>query len=84
MSGGTLAYVYIPSTGEPGYQSFNRYYFAQQDKQGAVVDERYNSGGSAADYIVDVLERRFDGYFNNVAGDREPFTSPAAAFGDRR
>jgi tricorn protease len=78
LSGGTLAYVYIPSTGQPGYDSFNRYYFSQQDKQGAVVDERYNSGGSAADYIVDVLERRFDGYFNNVAGDRVPFTSPAA------
>ena len=78
LSGGKLAYVYIPSTGQPGYASFNRYYFAQQDKLGAVIDERYNSGGSAADYIIDVLQRNFDGYFNNVAGDRYPFTSPAA------
>jgi tricorn protease len=78
LSNGQLAYVYIPNTSQPGYQSFNRYYFAQQDKKGAVVDERYNSGGSAADYIVDVLQRDFDGYFNNVAGDRVPFTSPAA------
>jgi tricorn protease len=78
LSNGQLAYVYIPSTGQPGYDSFNRYYFAQQDKKGAVIDERFNSGGSAADYIVDVLGRDFDGYFNNVAGDRYPFTSPAA------
>lgn len=78
MSNGTLAYVYLPNTGQPGYTSFNRYYFAQQDKQGVVVDERFNGGGSAADYIIDVLERTFDGYFNNVAGDRYPFTSPGA------
>jgi len=78
LSDGQLAYVYLPNTGQPGYQSFNRYYFAQQDKKGAIIDERYNGGGSAADYIVDVLQRDFDGYFNNVAGDRYPFTSPAA------
>jgi tricorn protease len=78
MSNGQLAYVYVPNTGQPGYTSFNRYYFAQQDKKGAIIDERFNGGGSAADYIIDVLQRDFDGYFNNVAGDRVPFTSPAA------
>ena len=78
MSNGQLAYVYVPNTGQGGYESFNRYYFAQQDKKGAVIDERYNGGGSAADYIIDVLQRDFDGYFNNVAGTRVPFTSPSA------
>jgi len=78
LSGGQFAYVYLPNTGQPGYASFNRYYFSQQDKKGAIVDERFNGGGSAADYIVDVLQRDFDGYFNNVAGDRFPFTSPSA------
>jgi len=78
LSQGQLAYVYLPNTGQPGYTSFNRYYFAQQDRKGAIIDERYNGGGQAADYIIDVLQRDFDGYFNNVAGDRTPFTSPAA------
>ncbi len=78
LSNGQLAYVYVPNTGQGGYESFNRYYFAQQDKKGAVIDERFNGGGSAADYIIDVLQRDFDGYFNNVAGDRMPFTSPSA------
>jgi tricorn protease len=78
LSGGQLAYVYLPNTGQPGYTSFNRYYFAQQDKKGAIIDERFNGGGSAADYIIDVLQRDFDGYFNNVAGERYPFTSPSA------
>ena len=78
LSKGKLAYVYIPNTGQPGYTSFNRYYFAQQHKQGAVIDERFNGGGSAADYIIDILQRDFDGYFNNREGDHVPFTSPAA------
>jgi tricorn protease len=78
LSDGQLAYVYLPNTGQPGYTSFNRYYFSQQDKKGVVVDERFNGGGSAADYIIDVLQRDFDGYFNNVAGERYPFTSPSA------
>jgi tricorn protease len=78
LSAGRLAYVYVPNTGQPGYTSFNRYYFAQQDKKGAVIDERFNGGGSAADYIVDILGRDYDGYFNNPAGGRVPFTSPAS------
>lgn len=77
LSGGKLAYVYLPNTGQPGYTSFNRYYFAQQDRLGVVVDERYNGGGSAADYIVDLLGRDYDGYFNNPVGERYPYTSPA-------
>jgi tricorn protease len=78
LSHGKLAYVHLPNTGQGGYEAFNRYYFAQQDREGAVVDERYNGGGSAADYIIDALQRTFDGYFNNAVGDRRPFTSPAA------
>jgi tricorn protease len=78
MSGGRLAYVYLPNTGQGGYTYFNRMYFAQQDKQGAVIDERNNGGGSAADYIVEVLDRELTGYFNSRAGDRKPFTQPMA------
>jgi tricorn protease len=78
LSGGKLAYVWLPNTGQPGYTNFNRYYFAQQDKQGAVIDERYNGGGSAADYIIEFMMRQPHGYFNNPVADRKPFTSPAA------
>jgi tricorn protease len=78
LSHGELAYVHLPNTAQGGYTNFNRYYFAQQDRKGAIIDERYNSGGSAADYIIDVLQRKFDGYFNNPVGKRYPFTSPAA------
>ena len=57
LSNGRLAYVYIPDTSVNGYTNFNRYYFPQSDKQGAVIDERFNGGGWIADYIVDWLKR---------------------------
>jgi tricorn protease len=63
MSGGRLAYVYLPDTAGGGYSNFNRYYFAQLDKEGAVIDERFNSGGQAADYIVDFLRKRVLSYW---------------------
>jgi tricorn protease len=57
LSGGKLAYVYLPDTAMGGFTNFNRYYFAQNSKQGAVIDERFNGGGAIADYIVDWLKR---------------------------
>lgn len=84
LSNGQLAYVWLPNTGQGGYNNFNRYYFAQKNKKGAIIDERYNSGGSIADYIVDLLSRDLMGYFNNPIGDKQPFTAPnAGIFGPK-
>ena len=57
MSGGRVAYVYLPNTAGGGFTNFNRYYFSQTDKQAAVIDERFNTGGDIADYIIDNLRR---------------------------
>lgn len=76
LSNGRLAYVWLPNTAGPGYTYFTRYYYAQQDKEGAIIDERYNHGGQIADYIVNELERKLMGYF--VQRDGQPATSPTA------
>lgn len=76
LSNGRLAYVWLPNTAGPGYTYFTRYYFAQQDKEGAIIDERYNHGGQVADYIVNELDRKLMGYF--VQRDGQPSTSPIA------
>lgn len=74
LSGGRLAYVWLPNTAGPGYTAFNRYYYAQQHKEGAIIDERYNQGGMVADYIVTELDRTLMGYF--AQRDGKPSTSP--------
>jgi tricorn protease len=76
LSGGRLAYVWLPNTAGPGYTYFTRYFYAQQNKDGAIIDERYNHGGQVADYIVNELDRKLMGYF--VQRDGQPATSPMA------
>jgi tricorn protease len=63
LSGGKLAYVWLPDTAQGGYSNFNRWYFAQLDKEGAVIDERFNSGGKTADWIVDHLRKQVVSYW---------------------
>ena len=76
LSGGKLAYVHVPDTATGGWINFNRYYFSQVGKEGAIIDERYNHGGEIADYIIDMLERPL----RNCAISREgeKFCSPLA------
>ena len=56
-TGGRVAYVHVPNTAGAGYTSFNRYYFSQVGKEGAIIDERFNEGGQLADYIIEYLKR---------------------------
>jgi len=67
-SNGKLAYVYMPDTGEGGYESFVRYYYAQSGKEGVIIDERFNGGGQAADYVIDVLRREPMNYWRTRYG----------------
>jgi tricorn protease len=69
LSGGRVAYVYLPDTANGGYTNFNRYYFAQVGKEGAVIDERFNGGGLIADYIIDYMRRPLMGYFTQREGE---------------
>ncbi len=83
LSGGRLAYVWLPNTGGGGYTSFNRYFFAQQDKQGAVIDERYNHGGFADDYMVDHLSRHLRSALTNDAEGGKPIPLPQGVLGPK-
>ena len=77
-SNGRLAYIWVPDTAEDGFNSFNRYYYPQANKPGLIIDERFNHGGFIADYIINVLRRELNGFFNNPFAPEQPVTSPAA------
>jgi tricorn protease len=77
LSRGSVAYVYLPDTGFGGFTSFNRYFFSQIDRQAVVIDERFNDGGSAADYVIDYLRRSLQNYWLTREG--RDFTTPLGA-----
>jgi tricorn protease len=81
LSKGRLAYVYLPDTANGGYTAFNRYYFAQIDRQGVVLDERWNGGGLLADYVIDFLRRTLMNYY--VTREGSTIAMPAAIFGPK-
>ncbi len=54
---GRVAYAYVPNTSTLGHTYFKRYFYPQADREAIIVDERFNGGGSVADYYIDLLRR---------------------------
>ena len=77
LSGGRVGYVFIPDTGAGGFTSFNRYYFSQVGKDAVVLDERFNHGGSIADYVINILS--LVPQMGNAAREGEDVVEPAQA-----
>jgi tricorn protease len=71
MTGGRVAYVYLPDTAFGGLTNFTRYFFAQVDKKAVIVDERFNGGGALATDIVEVLGRKLMSSIATRDGDDE-------------
>jgi tricorn protease len=76
-TGGRVAYVYVPNTAEPGHLYFKRYFYPQAHKEAVIVDERFNGGGSFADYYIDILRRPFIAMWATRYG--EDLKTPAAS-----
>ena len=72
-----MAYVYVPNTADLGHAYFKRYFFPQADREGIIVDERFNGGGSVADYYIDILRRPVVSYWAMRHG--APIRTPGAA-----
>jgi tricorn protease len=82
MTGGRVGYVYLPDTGNLGFIAFNRYFYSQIDKDGLVIDERFNDGGHAANSIIDTLAQPLLNYWAPREGP--DYTTPfGAVFGPK-
>jgi tricorn protease len=68
LTGGRVAYVHLPDTFVDGFTRFNRYFYAQVDKEAAVIDGRYNGGGFMPDYFVEQLRRQLLNYASTRDG----------------
>jgi tricorn protease len=62
QSKGKLGYLHIPNMGTEGLREFHRYFLAEVDYDGLVVDVRNNGGGSVSGLLLQKLARKRIGY----------------------
>jgi tricorn protease len=58
LSGGKLAYIYLSDMSALGMQQFVRQFYNQYDKQGLIVDDRFNGGGFIDEIVLERLRER--------------------------
>lgn len=57
-TGGRVGYMHVPDTAFRGIVEFSRAFYAQNGKDGLIVDGRYNSGGFIPSGMVEMLARK--------------------------
>lgn len=58
LSGGRLGYLHLPDMGEDGIREFIKQYYGQLDREGLVIDDRYNGGGNVSQMVLNRLQRQ--------------------------
>jgi tricorn protease len=76
-TGGRVAYVHVPSTGQDGIVEFYKMFYPQVEKEAIIVDERFNSGGFIPDFFIEKLSRTALSYW--TPRNQGDFRSPGAA-----
>ena len=77
LSGGRLGYVALSDFSDEGSKEFVRQFYPQLDKQGLIIDVRWNSGGFTSQAVLDVLRRVREGVFVNREGALSPLPTAA-------
>jgi tricorn protease len=70
---GRVGYVHVPDMGSDGYAEFHRYYLAEYDHEGLIVDVRWNGGGSVSGLLLEKLARPRLGYAFQRWGTPSPY-----------
>jgi len=58
LSKGRLGYIHIPDMSAPGFSEFHRHFVRDYDRDGLVVDFRYNGGGHVSPLLIEKLARK--------------------------
>ena len=59
---GRVGYVHVPDMGPWGFAEFHRGYLSEFDRDGLIVDVRYNRGGHVSALLLEKLARKRVGY----------------------
>ncbi len=72
-TGGRVGYVHVPNMGPWGYAEFHRYFLVESQRDGLIVDVRFNGGGHVSQLILEKLARRRIGYDLPRWSEPEPY-----------
>ncbi|MEO7040541.1 MAG: PDZ domain-containing protein [Candidatus Elarobacter sp.] len=71
---GRVGYVHVPDMGPWGFAEFHRGYLSEFDRDGLIVDVRFNRGGHVSALLLEKLARKRVGY--DVSRWAPPFPYP--------
>jgi tricorn protease len=74
---GRAGYLHLPDMGPAGFAEFHRAFLAEVDRDGLVIDVRFNRGGNVSHLLLEKLLRKRIGY--RVTRWTEPFAIPRDA-----
>jgi tricorn protease len=81
-TGGRIGYMHVPNTSIEGVIMFDKYLTAQAGKDGIIVDERFNGGGSIPDFYTEKLQRQLLALVAPRDGKDQPWP-PVAIYGPK-
>jgi tricorn protease len=81
-TGGRIGYMHVPDTTIPGIIAFDKQFTAQLDKDGIIVDERFNAGGQIPDFYTEKLKRPLLAVVQSREGKDTPYP-PVAVYGPK-
>ncbi len=61
-TGGRIGYLHIPDMGARGFGEFHRLWHTESQRDGLIVDVRYNGGGHVSQLLIEKLSRKPLGY----------------------
>lgn len=76
---GRVGYVHIPNMGPQGFAEFHRAYLAEFDRDGLIVDVRFNGGGHVSQLLLEKLARRRLGYDFTRWHEPSPYPADSVA-----
>ena len=79
QSGGRVGYLHLPDMQSAGFAEFHRYFSAECDRDGLIVDVRYNRGGHVSQLLLEKVARKRIGYSLTRWGRPSPYPDEAVA-----
>jgi tricorn protease len=76
---GRCGYVHVPNMGPIGYAEFHRYFLAEVDRDGLLIDVRFNGGGHVSALLLEKLARRRIAYVKTRWFGVQPYPEDAPA-----